>query len=105
MFLSFSSIDNTIPGRPAPEPISVHILLFISIKSMTCAQSIMCLFPKLLIFFALIKLISLFFSIISSLNSSNSEKVSRGTLNLSKKNNYQNFDPLSYMLNRPSFDM
>ncbi|SVB11464.1 uncharacterized protein METZ01_LOCUS164318 [marine metagenome] len=82
--MPFSIIESTIPGSPAPDPISVHILLFMSIKSMTCAQSIICLFFKLLIVFELIKLISLFFSIISSLNSSNSENVSRGTLNLSR---------------------
>ena len=32
-----------MPGSPDPEPISVHILQFLSIKSIICALSIICL--------------------------------------------------------------
>ena len=39
-FFGFIKIPKTIPGSPAPEPKSVHILIsFLSINSMVCALS------------------------------------------------------------------
>ena len=43
-FLCFIKIAKTIPGRPAPDPRSVHVFISIlSIKSMVCALSTICL--------------------------------------------------------------
>ena len=43
-FFGFIKMAKTIPGRPAPEPRSVHILMsFLSIKSIVCALSKICL--------------------------------------------------------------
>ena len=69
----------TIPGSPEPEPISVHILSFFSIKSMACALSIICLSLEIVSELALIRLITLFYSIIKDLNFSSSGNVSRET--------------------------
>ncbi len=80
----FISIAITIPGRPAPEPNSVHVFSFLSIKSIICAQSTMCLFLKLVSLLGLIRLIFLFSSRIKLINSSKIGNVSRETLNLSK---------------------
>ena len=69
----------TMPGSPEPDPISVHNLSFFSIKSIICALSSICLFLEISSDFALIRLISLFFSKIKDLNSSSSGNVSRET--------------------------
>ena len=67
-FLCFIKIAKTIPGSPAPDPMSVHIFIsFLSINSIVCALSSICLvfinfsddFP--------IKFISLFLDIIDEL--------------------------------------
>ena len=52
----------TIPGKPAPEPKSVHIFIsFLSINSMVCALSIICLCFIDFSVVLLIKFMSLFF--------------------------------------------
>ena len=72
-------IANTIPGNPDPDPISVHKLSFLSINSMICALSTMCLSLEIASVFELIRLISLFFFKINVRNSSSSGNVSRET--------------------------
>ena len=44
-----------MPGSPEPDPISVHILSFFSIKSMACALSIICLSLEIVSELALIQ--------------------------------------------------
>ena len=75
-------IPRTIPGKPAPDPRSVHTFIsFLLIKSIVCAVSFICL--KFIAFsvLLLIRFITLFFEIISSEKSSSSFNVSRETLN------------------------
>ena len=74
-----------MPGSPDPEPISVHVDLFKSIKSIICALSIMCLSFETFSDCLLIRLMTLFFSIIISRNFSRSGNVSRETFRGSKQ--------------------
>ena len=76
-------IPRTIPGKPAPEPKSVHVLMsFLSIKSIVCILSAICLDFIELSVLLLIKFISLFFKIMSFEYSSNLSSVSRETSRL-----------------------
>ena len=98
-------IAKTIPGRPEPDPISVHIFLFKSIKSIICALSIICLSFEITSVFLLIRLIVLFFFIIICLNSSSLEMFHVKHSEVLNRNNLKYSNQSSYMLNRLSFDM
>ena len=73
-----------MPGIPPPVPKSLVVLLFKSIKSIICAESIICLtlIPFFSKFFLLTKLISSFLSWIIEIKLSNSTQVSRETFSL-----------------------
>ena len=43
IFLSLAKIAMIKPGKPAPDPKSIRLLVFLSIKSITCELSKKCL--------------------------------------------------------------
>ena len=69
--------------RDRPDPISKQVLAFLSIISIICAESIICLFIESFSVDLLIKFIFLFSLNNNDLNSSKAGNVSRETFNVS----------------------